>query len=108
MLYVAKFLIGLVLALTFAGSATVAVGATVMTVKDAISSNGSLESFEARIRHYTDRLVSDEEGFRFVHVPHPFLQHFGMILIAWSVAIVTAIALRKLEASMRSPRSRMR
>ena len=108
MLYVAKFLIGLVLALTFAASTVLAGIATAMTVKAAIASEGSLESFEAQIRHYTDRVVTDEDVFRPVRVPHPFLRHFGMILIAWSVVIVTAIALRKLEASMRSPRSRMR
>ena len=85
-------ILGLPFALVFAGATTSAVVITAMTLMDAVESEGSLETFEARIRHYSDRLDSDEHGIRYVRADHPFLQHFGLIALCWVVAIGSGAA----------------
>lgn len=93
------FLLGLALALVFAAAAVSAVVLTYVTVQDAVLSFGSLDEFEARVRHYSDRLEADEEGLRLVRSPHPIALHFGMLALAWIVVIACATALRSLQRS---------
>ena len=90
------FVTGLGLALIFAGASVSALAITFLTVKDALESNGSLETFEAHIRHYSDRLVMDETGIYMIRAPHPFAYHFGMLALCWVVAVLSFVGLRYL------------
>jgi hypothetical protein len=91
------FVLALVLAVLFAAATVAALGFTAITIKDAVESEGSLAAFEARVRHYTDRLELDGHGFRLVRSPHPFLLHFGLLALSWVVSICAAAALQKLQ-----------
>ena len=90
------FAIGLVVALIFAGATVAALSGTFLTVKDAIEAEGSLEKFEAHLRHYSDRWVVDETGFYTIRTPHPFAYHFGMLALCWIVTIGSFAVLRYL------------
>jgi hypothetical protein len=102
-----RFLAGLVLALVFAGAAVSALGITWVTVKDAIYSRGSLETFEAHIRHYSDRLETTEQGLLLHRAEHPFVLHFGMLGAAWLLTLGSATALNRLQ-KWQDPRTRNR
>jgi hypothetical protein len=92
-----RFLLGLALTLIFAAATISAVVLTFVTVKDAVLSGGSLVAFEARLRHYSDRLVADKDGFRLMRAPHPFALHFGVLAISWVMTVACATALRYLQ-----------
>lgn len=91
-----RFTSGLALALMLSAATLSAVGITWITVKDAVQSGGSLESFEAAIRHYSDRIEVDDQGIRFIRARHPFLLHFGMLALCWVATVAIAAALRHL------------
>ena len=74
---------GLALALMFAGCAVIALAMTWLTVKDAAASDGSLTTFEAHIRHYSDRLEVVNGELTLHRVRHPFALHFGALVGAW-------------------------
>jgi hypothetical protein len=95
-----SFFVGLVLALLFAAAAVSAVTATFVTVKDAVQSGGSLETFGARLRHYSDRLEVGANGFRLIGASHPIALHFGMLTLSWLVALGCALGLRHLQRTI--------
>lgn len=99
-----RFTCGLVLALMLSAATISAVGLTWITVKDAVQSGGSLESFEAAIRHYSDRVEMDDEGIRLIRARHPFLLHFGMLAVCWIAMLAIAATLRRLLRA-RQPQS---
>jgi hypothetical protein len=91
-----RFFLGLVLALLFAAAAVAAVTMTFLTVKDAVQSDGSLETFEARVRHYSEGLAVDANGWRVFRVAHPIALHFGMLALSWLLTFGCAMGLRSL------------
>jgi ABC-type proline/glycine betaine transport system permease subunit len=92
-----RVLFGLALALLFAAATVSAVILTSVTVVDAFRSDGSLETFDAHIRHYSDRLVMDEQGLRIVRVPHALAFHFAGLTLCWVITFSSAIAFRRLQ-----------
>ena len=91
-----KFVLGFALALIFAASAVFSAGVTLRTVMDAVQSGGSLEKFEAHIRHYSDRLETSPDGIGLIRVSHPFVLHFGMLSLSWVGTVASAAGLRYL------------
>jgi hypothetical protein len=87
------FLAGLVFAILFAGAAVVAIGFSVLLIEDAIESQGSGQTFEARIRHRTDSYeIVDDGPLREHRSAHPYLETFGFLAGAWILTIVFARA----------------
>lgn len=92
-----RYCLGLVLAVIFAGAAVAALAMTAITVKDAVQSHGSLETYGARLRHYSDRAEADDLGLGLLLAPHPFLVFFGMLAFYWLVTIAAGVALQRLR-----------
>lgn len=97
MMQCVSFVLGLVVALIFAASAMCAAGVTLVTVKDAVQSGGSLEKFEAQIRHYSDGFETRSEGIRSIRASHPFALHFAILSLSWLATVASAAGLRYLD-----------
>jgi hypothetical protein len=95
--HIARFGVGLLLVLVVSAAAVTAFVMTLVTIKDAVHSGGSLPAFEGRIRHYSDRLESDKDDLRLIRTPHPFLLHFGILALSWTATVGAAIALHRVQ-----------
>jgi hypothetical protein len=92
-----RFIAGLVLALVFAGAAVTSLAVTWLTAKHAFESGGSMDTFEAHLRHYSDRMEVYDEGLRIHRARHPLLLHFGMLAAVWVVTLASGMAIHRLR-----------
>ena len=99
----ARFFLGLVLAVTFATSVSVALVLTYTLVKEVINARGNIEEFEIRLRHYTDGFESSDSGeLRLIRATHPILTMVGFLIGALTVAFATAFGIRAIFAVRRA------
>lgn len=99
------FLTGLTLAIVFAMSAMVAVGCSVVFVKDLAASRGDMGVFEARVRHYTDCFEpgADPMSLRMHEASHPILQFVVVIAISFGIAIGSARMIDRVSRAFYKP-----
>jgi hypothetical protein len=97
------FLSGLTHAIVFAICVLVAIVGTFALGKDIVETRGDPAAFEARIRHYTDRLALTPDG-SIVHrqSEHPILQFVGSLAAAWVLAFLLGYALERLSRLIRA------
>lgn len=92
------FTTGLLLAILFAMAAMTALAGTFVLGKDAIEAKGDAARFEARVRHYTDRLEQARDGALVLRrAAHPVAELVGSVAIAWLLAIGLGLLLRRLQ-----------
>ena len=89
---------GLLLIPLFAGAVFVALLMTFTLVRDGIASKGHLDDFEARVRHYSDRLEVTPDGSLIIHrAPHPVAPLLALLVGSWAVAGFLGYVLERLR-----------
>ena len=92
-----RFAAGFLLALVFAAALLSSLGMTFQLVMHAVECRGDWGCFEAHMRHYSDRFeVTADGSFVSYSVPHPVRSFVIMLVVAWVVTMLVALALHRL------------
>jgi hypothetical protein len=99
-------MLGLLLAPVFAVALMMSLGLTLVLVKDGVEAGGEWDTFEAQMRHYTDRLELTSDGSLVLHrTSHPVYWVFATFGVSWMVCLIVGYLLEQLRRNVWSSAS---